>query len=1050
MNSKSESLINQIFFKKYKILKKIGQGSFGRIYSCQDITTKELFAIKVEQNTFQNNVLETESKFLSYLKGFGIPEIKYFGHTAKYHLLVETLLYKSLENIYSESHGNFNLKDISMIGIQILDRLEYIHNKNVIHRDIKPDNFVIGKNNDKKVIYIIDFGLAKKYRNPKTLEHIQFKMTKRLTGTARYASINALKGGEQSRKDDLESLSYMLLYFLRGGLPWQGVTGMTKGEKYKKIYYLKKNIGAEKLFENLPEEFKEFYLYVKKLEFNQAPDYNYCRKLFLNLIETKINDIYDNYFTWCKEINTINENYFNENNLFNKFNNNDESGRTLKSSKIINIYNSNILLEKINIKKISVTFIDQKNKTKKKIMKYANKACHFSLDQKINKSIILDNILTNNKNNKNNNLEITKKNKEMIVTDSSKKNCSNEDYSIEGEIEKKNNNIKVNKKNNYNNRHIYNSKNKINIFSLAKINRKNYCFSNLYKINKNMNKKRADRNLLSLVKKNINIIKNKQIPQRKTRIKFSKNKLKESRSKSGSKIKNKNKTCISHFLHQEINNNSPGKNKKKRNNIISIFKTNTNTTNKKKSKIKHSFQVENKNLEETSNKRKIILLEDFTENNNCKMKKKCPTSRTNNTKNFLKNIFIYKQSYSNVSNITSYHKKRRNSHIKETYYNSSGELDIKSIEKNNKNKIDSKSSNISRNEINNNLIKGIKILNSFSKKNNSHHDSIGNKQLKRQNIFSGNRIKRDIIININKYYLKKKKTNNLQKSDAYLDKIFSKKKNIKNNNLEGRNNTINIESIIFIGDNIINQYSLKNFNNINNQKNKNILYTPENGNSKNKKKEKNNFLKKFKISILCSNKKNNVNSNSLKYTNNISIKLSNNKIKKKSKNTIYNYNIKKIGPLSFNNLIANIRAKTKNIINNNIFCNNSLIEKKYFIQNSFNYIDNNYILNNINNNNIIFNNSNNNSKSYISKKMINSYTINHHNIFSDEINGNYSNNFERSFNNGNSNYKGFIVRNGKNANKKESNSRQNIIKFINKFQKNIIIKDNIQKVKNIK
>ena len=333
MNPKSESLINQIFFEKFKIIKKIGQGSFGRIYSCQDITTNEFFAMKVEQNSFQNNVLETESKYLTYLKGFGIPEIKYFGHTDKYHLLIETLLDKSLENLYSESHGNFNLKDVSMIGIQVLDRLEYIHNKNVIHRDIKPDNFVIGKNVDKKTIYIIDFGLAKKYRNPKTLEHIQFKMTKRLTGTARYASVNALKGGEQSRKDDLESLVYMLLYFLRGGLPWQGVAGMTKGEKYKKIYYLKKNIGAEKLFENLPEEFKEFYLYVKKLEFEQEPDYNYCRKLFLNIIEKRLGESNDNFFTWCKEINIINKNYFTGTNLFNKFNNNDESGKTLKSSK---------------------------------------------------------------------------------------------------------------------------------------------------------------------------------------------------------------------------------------------------------------------------------------------------------------------------------------------------------------------------------------------------------------------------------------------------------------------------------------------------------------------------------------------------------------------------------------------------------------------------------------------------------------------------------------------------------------------------------------------
>jgi len=254
MNPKSESLINQIFFEKYKIIKKIGQGSFGRIYSCQNITNNELFAMKVEQNSIHNNILETESKYLLYLKGFEIPEIQFFGHTERYHILIETLLDKSLENLYSESHGNFNLKDICMIGIQVLYRLEFIHNKYIIHRDIKPDNFVIGKNNNRKIIYMIDFGLAKKYRNPKTLVHIPFKITKRLTGTARYAFVNALKGGEQSRKDDFESLSYMLLYFLRGGFPWQGIPGMTKGEKYKKMYYMKKNIGAEKLYENLPQD----------------------------------------------------------------------------------------------------------------------------------------------------------------------------------------------------------------------------------------------------------------------------------------------------------------------------------------------------------------------------------------------------------------------------------------------------------------------------------------------------------------------------------------------------------------------------------------------------------------------------------------------------------------------------------------------------------------------------------------------------------------------------------------------------------------------------
>ena len=1095
MNPKSESLINQIFFEKFKIIKKIGQGSFGRIYSCQDITTNEFFAMKVEQNSFQNNVLETESKYLTYLKGFGIPEIKYFGHTDKYHLLIETLLDKSLENLYSESHGNFNLKDVSMIGIQVLDRLEYIHNKNVIHRDIKPDNFVIGKNVDKKTIYIIDFGLAKKYRNPKTLEHIQFKMTKRLTGTARYASVNALKGGEQSRKDDLESLVYMLLYFLRGGLPWQGVAGMTTGEKYKKIYYLKKNIGAEKLFENLPEEFKEFYLYVKKLEFEQEPDYNYCRKLFLNIIEKRLGESNDNFFTWCKEINIINKNYFTGTNLFNKFNNNDESGKTLKSSKIMNACNSNILLEKINIKKIkkiSVTFIDKKKKNKNKIMNCAYNAYNYSLEKKRNKSLLLDNICDINKNSDDSYLEKNKKNKEIIVTNSSKSKNSNDDYSIEGEVEKNKN--KNNKKNIIKNKDknkskdASSSKNKINILSLTKINKKkNFRISKINKFNKNMNRTRTNRDLLNFAEKNFNFILNNQLSQRNTRNRFSKNKSRESKSKSGNKIKQKNTTYISHFLYQNIFNNSPGKIKKTRNKIISIYKTNTNTKNKKKAKIKHSIQNKNKNNEEKSNKKISILLEDFIGNKNTKInnkiKKKCTTSKTNNIKNYLKNMYTYKHRYSNLSNISSNPKKDRYIHSKDKYYNSNNDLDIRSMENNSKNKKRSKSSKKSRNKSKSKSRsksrsksknrKDIKKISSLSKKNSKHH-SISNKQLKVQKIFSGNGSKRDIIININKYCLKRKKSNNFQKSDTYLNRIFNKKNNIKSNNLESRNNTINIESIVFVGDNNnINQYSLKKFKNKNNPKNNNIIYTPENENSQNKKTEKNNFLKKFKISILCSNKKNHTNNNSIKYANiskkkkiigeknhnynNISLKLSDNKFKiknkKNNKNIIYNYNNKKIGPLSFNNLITNIRAKKNININNNIFCNNSLIEKKYFIQNSFNSSDSNYILNNINNNNIIvnnFNNSNNNSTSQISKKMINSYTINHPNIFPDEINENGSNNFEGLFNNSNSIFKGFIVRSNKNANKKECNSRQNIMKFITKFHKNNVIKDNIQKVKNKK
>lgn len=135
--------------------------------------------------------------------------------------MVMELLGKSLEDIFQSQKKKFSLKTVCMIAGQMLDRIEFIHNKHIIHRDIKPDNFVIGDGAKNSTIYILDFGLAKKFRSSRTLQHIRFTINKKLTGTARYASINSLKGCEQSRRDDLEAIGYVLLYFLRGSLPWQ-------------------------------------------------------------------------------------------------------------------------------------------------------------------------------------------------------------------------------------------------------------------------------------------------------------------------------------------------------------------------------------------------------------------------------------------------------------------------------------------------------------------------------------------------------------------------------------------------------------------------------------------------------------------------------------------------------------------------------------------------------------------------------------------------------------------------------------------------------------
>ena len=214
------------------------------------------------------------------------------------------LLGSSLEDIFQKQQKKFSIKTVCMVGIQMLDRLEFIHNKNIIHRDIKPDNFVLGLDNKSHIIYVLDFGLSKKYRSSRTHQHIKFSVNKKLTGTARYASINALKGCEQSRRDDLEAIGYVLMYFLRSSLPWQGLHVHKGEDRYKKILTKKRSTSAEELCKGFPSEFAEYINYTRNLEFEADPDYKFLRGLLLSVLE-KENQPYDFCYDWVSEKPTV-------------------------------------------------------------------------------------------------------------------------------------------------------------------------------------------------------------------------------------------------------------------------------------------------------------------------------------------------------------------------------------------------------------------------------------------------------------------------------------------------------------------------------------------------------------------------------------------------------------------------------------------------------------------------------------------------------------------------------------------------------------------------
>ncbi|CAF0914424.1 unnamed protein product [Didymodactylos carnosus] len=283
---------------KYRLGRKIGSGSFGDIYLGTNIASGEEVAIKLECIRTKHPQLHIESKIYRMMQGgVGIPVIKWCGAEGDYNVLVMDLLGPSLEDLFNFCSRKFSLKTVLLLADQMVSRIDFIHSKNFIHRDIKPDNFLMGLGRKGNLVYIIDFGLAKKYRDARTHQHIPYRENKNLTGTARYASINTHLGIEQSRRDDMESLGYVLMYFNRGSLPWQGLKAATKRQKYERISEKKMSTPIEELCRGFPAEFTTYLSYCRSLRFDDKPDYSYLRQLFRNLFHRQ-GFTYDYVFDW--------------------------------------------------------------------------------------------------------------------------------------------------------------------------------------------------------------------------------------------------------------------------------------------------------------------------------------------------------------------------------------------------------------------------------------------------------------------------------------------------------------------------------------------------------------------------------------------------------------------------------------------------------------------------------------------------------------------------------------------------------------------------------